>query len=617
VPDVSPPGLAIRPVWGAAVVLALLGVIAVWPAGLDRWALPKVLLLGIAALVAVVASPRGRLPLRMLWLAAAATLILAVAAFASSNPAASLFGVWPRYEGLVSGVGYALAIWVGARLLGPDSAPSERRFVILGTVGVAVVLAVVTSLEAAGLRPLASDLSRPGALLGNATDQGAVAAAFAVILASNAMTTRPMSTRIPLIVCFALASSTVILSGSRAALLALAIGFVAAAVLAPLPARRRVVGAVTGIILLVAASLLTPISAARLTGTSPLAADTIADRLLIWREALEVVARHPVLGVGPSGFADAVAGAHRVDWFSTVGQTTVLDSPHDVILQALVVGGPVLCLALLVAMALVVAAIVRRVRGEADSGRRGFVVATALGAGAITIVELTTVTSPGPVMLAGLLVGAAVAVPATVSTGRRSLALRVVGAVVVTGWITLVTTTLVGETALGAAVADEKMGEVSSAESAFATAHSLRPWDPQTVVIAAEAFTERLVGGDHAAADPAVRWSRAALRAAPGSRAAGQSAITVDLAVGDLIAAETAVTHFRALLPYDPWFAHRAGAIALLRGDDVDAEKLLRLSIRLDPTSPDPWLTLAYLYQQRGDTAAAADATAHAQALQK
>jgi len=597
-----------------------------WPAALDRWILPKVVVLGVAALVASFAVARGRLPRWMLWLAAAATAVLLLSALLSQNPAASLLGIWPRYEGLVTGAAYALSVWAGARLLGPDSSAAQRRFFLLGLAAASAVLAAVTFLEAAGLRPFASNLSRPGALLGNATDQGAVAAAFAVVLATQALAkpieTEPRWTRFLLAGGSLLAVATVLLSGSRAALLATLVGLVAAALLTQTTTRARVVTAIASVAAICVAALLTPTIGPRLLGVSPLAGGTLADRLLIWREALELVGQHPLLWVGPSGFAAAVATVHDVGWYTSVGQETVLDSPHDVILQALVVGGPLLCLALVVALILVSGAIVRRVRGEPDSGRRRFVAAAALGAAAVTIVELTHVTAPGPVMLAGLLVGAAVAVPAAASATTSGSAPTVwskssfiVAPLAISAWLVLVIVTLVGETNVGAAVAAAKSGQTAVAEQEFTAAHAARPWDSETVVIAAESLTEQLDGGDPDAVDAATRWTHAALDAAPTSRSAGKSAVTVALARGDLDEAEKLVTRFRALMPKDPWFAHRAGAIALLRGDDVAAEKLLKLAVRLDPSSADPWLTLAYLYQQRGDAAAAAHATAQATAL--
>ncbi len=71
----------------------------------------------------------------------------------------------------------------------------------------------------------------------------------------------------------------------------------------------------------------------------------------------------------------------------------------------------------------------------------------------------------------------------------------------------------------------------------------------------------------------------------------------------------------RSRYPLDPWVAHRAGAVALGLGDISGAESLLTLATELDPDRPDPWLTLAFLYEQTGNQAAAADAQARADAL--
>ena len=563
-----------------ALWLAVLSVAALWPGALDRWVLPKILLLGVAALVSLLAVPRGRLPRWALILIGAGTLVLVIAALFGESPLAALLGIWPRFEGLVTGGGYLIALWLGARLRA-----TAREFVPpVATLG--LLVGAVSIAETLGARPFPSDLARPGSLLGNATDQGAVGAVVVLLLILPLWRARGVFRWF--VAAGVLAGLvTVIAAGSRAALLALLLGIAAIVVVEGRRNRRALVAGAGLFAATFAAALLAPSIGPRLLGSSGFSASTIADRWLIWSESLELVARHPFAGVGPSGFVDAIVGVHNVRWFSSIGQTTVLDSPHNAALQLLVVGGPLL---LAIGVAFLVGAVRTVVRQRGDFSQ-------AVAVAAFAVVLLTHVTSPSTVLLAMLLVGGLISSPASAPRKQARLA----AAAVISAWVALVSVTLAGEVALGG-------GD-------FATAAALRPWDTRTPLISAEALTARVDGGDAGAATSALEWSQRALEAAPTSTPAAKALITSALAVGDLDTARATAEKFAELRPKEPWIASRLGAIRLLDGDDVAAEKLLLRATELDPTFADPWLTLAYLYEQRGDTARAAAASARAAEL--
>ena len=59
------------------------------------------------------------------------------------------------------------------------------------------------------------------------------------------------------------------------------------------------------------------------------------------------------------------------------------------------------------------------------------------------------------------------------------------------------------------------------------------------------------------------------------------------------------------------------GAIRLLQGDRDAAERLLLRATELDPFTADPWLTLAFLYDQAGETEKAQAATSRAAELSR
>jgi len=572
-----------------ALWLAVLSVAAFWPGALDRWVLPKILVLGVAALIAVFVIPRGRLPRGVVITLGLGVVVLTVAALAGETPLASVLGTWPRFEGLVTGGGYLLALWLGARLLGSG----DRTALELPIAALSLLVGALSLVEALGLRPLATNLARPGSLLGNATDQGAVGAVCVVLLLLPVWRAAGWR-RVILGAGIVAGLATVIASGSRAALLALLLGVVTVAITqgrrAYLPAGILV--AVTTVVALVAPSI-----GPRILGTSTLSSATVSDRLLIWGETLSVAAQHPLVGVGPSGYADAIVAAHDAAWFSTVGQDSLLDSPHNVLLQALAIGGPLLLAAAIVLAVFLVRAAVRQ-RGD-------FVVGAVAGIGVLTIVLLTHVSSPSTLTLLLLLAGAIVAVPA----GRR---LRSVTAAIIAAWLALVSVTLAGEVALGAAV---EASDLPTASSSFEAAAALRPWDTGTPRIAAETFTAQADAGVGEATPHALEWSRRALAASPTSVPAAQALITAALASGELDLATSTAEDFAVLRPNHPWLQARLGAIHILNGDLDAAEEPLLRATELDPTWADPWLTLAYLYDQRGDTAAADDAQARADVL--
>jgi O-antigen ligase len=592
-----------------AIFVALGSTVAFWPAALDRWVLPKVLLFGIAALIAVFSVPSGRLPR---WLALAlvgAAALLVIAALAGSQPLPALMGRWPRYEGALTATAYLLAGWLGARTLGPATLRADARVLDRTLALVAIVLAGWSVLESANVLVLSSDLARPGAFLGNATDQGALAAALAVVLLGRLQWgARRHAETVLVSIATGAAALTVPLSGSRAALIALVVGSIAMLIWSPATVRVRLVTGSAGFAALTAATLL--LMGPRLLGVSPLAAQTVTDRLLIWQESLAVVASHPILGVGPSGFLDAVAAVHDARWFTTAGDTTVLDSPHDVLLQAFVVAGPLGLAGLLAVLVCIVVAVARRVSAAVPERRALLVPATA-GAGTLILVLLTHVSSPASVVPAAFLIGCAVSIPP-----RREPAAQTVGsAAAIAAWAGLVAVSLAAETTLAAGVSSASLGRIETADGLFRTSAALRPWDPDTVIIAAEALTARADSGDEDALVPAARWAELATESAPASLAGWKAWVTVVIAQGDFGRASTALAALRRAFPSDPWVAHRAGAVALATGDLPAAIDLLVLATELDPDRPEPWSTLAYAYSQAGDDAAAAEAQSRAAAL--
>lgn len=569
----------------AAVLLAVGAIIALWPDAFTRWHLPKAAVLVVAAVLASMTAPAGRLP-RWVWVfVAIGGGFILCAALVGDAPLAQVMGRWPRYEGLIMLPVYVAAVWIGARLLGPESSGlTQRRFALAAAVAAALLFGVSVA-EALGGRPLPSDLDRPGALLGNASDQGLIGVAFAALLSPwvFAAARSRVFDRYALVLTVGMLASvgTVVLSASRGAIVALVVAMVTTGAIlvahAPRGARRRLVlgagAAIVGVIIL---ALLTPTTASRLTGASPLASRTIEDRITIWQETIGLLAKQPVLGVGPSGYLDAIAAEHGSDWYAS-GSGTVLESPHNWLLQLASAGGILLLLCGLAFVAYVGAAAFRRLRpgGRASPNRTAASEAGALNlVGAIAALAglaiglLTHFTGAAVGITAGLLIGIVVAVspriePAWWRAGR-SAALGL--------WALALVLAVAGDVALQRAVTAPTLAE---AEAGFERAAALRPWDADVTSIAAQVLAAHADQGDRAAAVAAVRWADRSLALVPRSTVTRMAAAVALRGSGEPASLTRAIELLEELTaeqPADPQPVLQLG-LAFAAAGDLDAAR--------------------------------------------
>jgi hypothetical protein len=201
------------------------------PGGYNRFVFGKLLVGALGALVAFRSAPVGRMGKSARVLLAVASLALVVSALASTSPLTALLGRDPQIEGVpVLGL-YLLAGLSGGRVLGPARSERVTRVAVATMAVTIIAVASLAILEGVGLRPLSSNVARPGSLLGNASDEGALAVLYAGPLIADALKRRGW-----LAVLGASASSlTVVLSLSRGAM----VGLLATAVLlAALMGRR-------------------------------------------------------------------------------------------------------------------------------------------------------------------------------------------------------------------------------------------------------------------------------------------------------------------------------------------------------------------------------------------
>lgn len=606
----------------AVVVLVLCTVCVFLPGGLFRFSWIKTVFALLACIAAMWVRPVGRLPrlLKVLVLAGAGCFVLATVL--SPDPVQALVGRWPRYEGVVVLGAYLGSLWAGARVL-PGSTGTHRALVTWAGVA-ALVLAVPAVLELAGFRPLGGGAGdRPGGLLGNATDEGAVGAMLLALLLPPAVRERR-----PLEVAgLAAAATTVAASGSRAAYAGAAVAVVIVGAISWRSwtgRQRRTVLVVSGAIgAALAAALAVPAVGARLLNGS-----TVEGRWLLWGESLRLAADHLLVGVGPSRFVDVLPAYHDTEWAAQVGTGFPPDAPHLWVLQAATSGG---LLVLVPALGCAVVALVLGIRSIAGAGSPAekAVQASLLGAVvAYGVVLLTAFTTPGTAPLAFFLVGGLVGqrLPVNRPKGPRNRASAVDvphAPPVLVRWIAVLAAVAALAQAVPAAIAEWPMkagtelvaqGKIVPADERFSSAAALRPWDADTPMLAAQAFAASASEGNTQAGEQAVRWARRALAQYPDSLES-----LLALAVG--LNATHQEGDARAVLdrairaaPHNAELYTQRAIASFQQGDIASSLTDAQRAAELNPTRAEPWQLLADIYERTGNTPEAQTARQNAQA---
>ena len=575
-----------------ALAVCAVASVVVLPGGLNAFTLPKLAVASAGVTLALWSPGPGRRTWpRPVWLALAVGAVAVVigtvagAVTSGSGPGfyGSLVGPAPRYPGLVSVVPYLGLALAGARLLGVPG--KQTRGLVPVLAGCAGVVALVSVLEQAGFRPLESDVSRPGSLLGNASDAGQWGVLALGPLLAWAVARRGAVRQGGRVVGIAvggsgLAAVVVALSGSRAALLGeLAVG----ATLAVLVSGRRWVAPAAALVL-AGLALLVPSVASRVTGSSPLAQQTAHGRTLLWRESLQLAAAHP-FGTGPGGFTDAITAEHDRAWALAVGPGTPVSSPESWPLELLAVGGPLLLLAGLAFAGLTALAGWRRRHDPVLAGLAAGLVGYAVSAAFAAV-------STGPAVLAAIFGGALLAQPPPVPSlsGKRKAASF-------SGWGFGVLAVVLGLAAVAEVPLRSGVLAVGRRESteAFGVAHLLRPWDPTNRLVEGHAYAAVAATGDQAAAARCLGLVDGRSFAQQADRASCEEVR------GNLDGSAQLLTRVSGQDPTNALLLLRLGVVEAERHRYPQAEQLFTSAAQLTPTSPDPWRDLAQLYGLTGD----------------
>ena len=610
----------------ACIILMAAALLAFQPGGLFRFVWVKLVVVILAVLAGLLSPVGARLPLAVKAVTAACVLWIAVAMLLSDTPLASIAGRWPRYEGLLTLAVYVAVFAVGAKILGGSDANRRRTVLSLALAVVGLALVIIAALEGAGLRPLGgADDVRPGATLGNATDQGLAGIVIAGVLAAQGGPGR--NWQVWLCRAGLLAGAGVaVLSGSRAALAALLIVALFAAFTwmrgrswPPLKIAAGAAAAAVGITVVV---LLVPAARDRL-----LSAGTVDGRWLLWDRSLGLIADHPVSGVGPSGFVDAFPAYLNGEWARTVGDSFPADSPHSWALQALAAGGFPLLVLVLALIAVSVIAVIRRLRETPVPADRRYLAVVLVTVAAYALALLTHFTSIGTTglvaFLCGGLVGSDVGNPAgarnrfipALAARKLRVVPRLAGVILVLAALGVAVPAALAEWPMGAGARAAAAGNNAGAQQAFVQARQLRPWDSDTALLAAQAFAGPATAGDREAARYAVEWGRLARERTPASQEAGTALAVGYLYSGDVPAAKDLLDALVADAPYSTALYVHRGVAQFGLGRSAEAIADLEHAASLDPSLETPWRILTNIHQRLGHTQEALAAGQRADSL--
>lgn len=574
----------------AAIGVVALGFVlplAASPLVTDSTFASRLVVVAIGVGLALLLPSPDRLPRPVLWTLLVGIGIFVAAALTGATPVLSLLGRYPRYEGLVTVVGYAAALVAGARLLGSGQRRQRSLFTSAGAVA-----AVITAALAAVQAVFHPD-ERVTALLGNSSLLGTWAVTIGCLLGW-----RLLDERRPLwLAGFAASLLAVLLSASRGALVAFAVACVAGSLVGRWSKSRPswwlplALAGGLGI-----AAWLMPVGG-RLTGSTPFADATVSGRTLLWSDSWELVTANPVFGVGPSRFVDTIGAFHTPRWAAAVGPYAPPDSPHNLVLQVLGSSG-FAGLAVAAAMLAVVVVVLWR-RRPWDSWTTGAALAT-LAAG---VCYLFSFTDPLTTTVVLVCLGGALAEP-----GPQP-AVRAVGGTWAAAMLVLAGTALVAEAQFSAAVT-----QPAPTTETLLAARAARPWDPDLTRRIGYAVARLAEQGavDPAPAVPAVTD---ACRALVTSTECLHTLGDLQALAGDPAASVHTLTGALGFDPTNVDTLLKRGIAFAEAGDATAAETDFLRAAELRPSAPEPWDNLSVLYTRLGRTDDAADATAKAEEL--
>lgn len=286
--------------------------LAYWWDTYDHFVLPKLLvaralvmgllILFIARALVAHSIEIKRTPLDLPWAVFLASAV--VSTFLAANANVAVFGIYSRYDGLLTILTYAALFWLSIQALrGPDDGRALLR-VLLASGYVVAAVAMIWSV--ADYRAQAQIVPAYGTL-GNSNVLGAFLAMVCPLAYGELVEARTWGARILAMNALLVPAAALLLSFSRSAWLGAAVAFVVIVALERRTAPRiAIAGAALLLTLAIALPSLTTLGGLGLERALEGRARSVLDlstwqasRLHIWHDSVTLIASRPVLGYGP------------------------------------------------------------------------------------------------------------------------------------------------------------------------------------------------------------------------------------------------------------------------------------------------------------------------------
>jgi len=271
----------------------------------DHFVIPKllaarVLVIGLLILFLIRALVTGSLAIKRTPLDLPLLTFVGSAAlstFFAYNQNVAVFGIYSRYDGLLTILTYAALFWLSVQAL---SGPADARalvWVLLASgyvvAGIAIVQSVTDSLREGAVVPAFGTLGQKNVL-------GAFLALLCPLAYGEIVSARSRVGRMLAINALAIYGIALFLSYSRSAWLALALAGVVVGIGVRGPGLRIGIAAAATVVLLAGVIAIS----AQAGGLQPERTDLaeFGDRPAVWRASLQLIASRPVLGYGPDNF---------------------------------------------------------------------------------------------------------------------------------------------------------------------------------------------------------------------------------------------------------------------------------------------------------------------------
>ncbi len=310
---------------------------------------PKLMVFGVAlcaaAVLWAVALSRGESALRsagpVQWLAAGFLGLGVISAASGVHRPTAFFGDGYQYQGVFVWLGYGVLWFLVVQTVSSRDRVRTAAWVMAaaGTVVAAYDLMQMAFMDVASWPGVEAWMAVRGiSTLGNPNHLGGFLVLPLVLAAALGLSERGTRARVLVAGMFALMAAAIVLTQTRGAWIGVAVGLAVLGVAAWRASGRPTGRAAVMAVCVAAASVVAALAirpalfAEMAQRARDAAAASGSGRVALWREALDVIASRPLLGVGPDSYRLAWYGERSADLVGDAGFGFFATEPHNLVL---------------------------------------------------------------------------------------------------------------------------------------------------------------------------------------------------------------------------------------------------------------------------------------------